>query len=659
MAVLASVLLAAGMLPATAWAGPADTLHGTAQGTTDLTKGWAVQTSAVATATGDKISDPGYSTAGWLPISRPETEMAALLENGRYPNVFYSNNLASVPTAQFTVNWWYRNQLTVHPRPGQHTYLIMNGISGRANLWLNGTKLADEAQLQGAYSRIEYDITSYVHDGANAIALDIYKNDANKYLTSNTVDWNPKAPDGQTGLQFAPQLAQDGAISLRDTHVLQNNAKDLSTSDLTVKADLRNNTTTDQSATFAGCISRGATRIPFSKTVTVPAGKTVTVSVSRQDAPGLHVVHPAIWWPAQMGDQPLYHLSATAVVQGQRSDAYTDDFGIRTVTSYLTKVVPGRPPAAVRLAAVRHQRRAAGDPWRRLVARHVSALLLEKHRRPARVHPQPWAEHPAVRGKLPAGRHVPADGPRRHPGADWLAVLQSLGGSFQDLGREHEGQRGQPSVERGRGTAGPPQRFHVLPGQRQRAGPGEGVDLPDRLHRRRLADPAGFLGGVQILRAAGKLRFQGRPVQLRAAELLVGHRLQTAPTNDDTFTNAGSAYGLDTETSAGNTIPTTSSLNRFLPTADQNKIWGTSARPPAAGADRTSITSIRTTTTQRPAGSASTTPRSTTGTVHGPTSPRTRKKRRSASTRSLGPSSRHISDIPRMPRTRAPGSFTG
>jgi len=62
-----------------------------------LRSGWKIQSSAVAGGSGAAISDPGYPTGGWLPISQPETLMAGLLENGRYPDVLYSNNLATVP----------------------------------------------------------------------------------------------------------------------------------------------------------------------------------------------------------------------------------------------------------------------------------------------------------------------------------------------------------------------------------------------------------------------------------------------------------------------------------------------------------------------------------------------------------------------------------
>jgi exo-1,4-beta-D-glucosaminidase len=87
-------------------------------GTTELTSGWAIRSSADTPDTGAEISRPDYSTKGWLPLSRPETLMAGLLENGRYPNIFHDDTMAKVPAEQFDVDWWYREQLTVHPRKG-------------------------------------------------------------------------------------------------------------------------------------------------------------------------------------------------------------------------------------------------------------------------------------------------------------------------------------------------------------------------------------------------------------------------------------------------------------------------------------------------------------------------------------------------------------
>src|SRR4051794_15669823 len=138
--------------------------------------------------------------------------MAALLEHGRFPGVFFSDRLAAVPAGAVGRRWWYRDELDLHPAPSQHTFLTINGVLSRANLWVDGRKVAGTSELQGAYSQVEYDITRLVHDGANAIALEVFPNawDDNGSLTLSRVDWNPPSPDRWTALQFAPELAQDG-----------------------------------------------------------------------------------------------------------------------------------------------------------------------------------------------------------------------------------------------------------------------------------------------------------------------------------------------------------------------------------------------------------------------------------------------------------------
>ena len=128
VALVAIALAGASLAPASAGVRSDDA----APGTSDLVSGWQIASSARVRSPGRVISDPGYAAAGWLPISRPETLMAGLVENGRYPGIFYSNRLARVPTRQFAVPWWYRDSFELHPQPGQHTFLRMNGVLSRA-----------------------------------------------------------------------------------------------------------------------------------------------------------------------------------------------------------------------------------------------------------------------------------------------------------------------------------------------------------------------------------------------------------------------------------------------------------------------------------------------------------------------------------------------
>jgi exo-1,4-beta-D-glucosaminidase len=587
MVALAVTITAAAVTPssvATATPPPAVSVAA-GPGSAPLTAGWRIQSSAVAGGSGAQISRPDYPATDWLPISQPETLMAGLVENGRYPDVFYSDRLKSVPTAQFNVNWWYRDQLTVHPRHGGRTYLVMNGVLGTADLWVNGTKVADRSQLQGAYSRFEYDITPYVHDGTNAIALDVAKNAPKTYLTDSQLDWNPHAPDESTGLRFAPQLAQAGPVSLRNVHVAQRNAKDLSSSDLTVSADLRNDTDTPQKATLRATITHGPTRIDVTARADVPAKATRTVTLSPAQNRRLHLSHPAVWWPYQLGGQPLYHLAAGVRAGGQESDRYAEDFGIRTVTSALTPVVPGKThaPSGYRkywINGVPLVIRGGGwspDMFMRYSPQNIHDQLayvrnlgLNTLRFEGNLPPDDMFAQMDRAGILAMPGWQCCDR-WEDPISKWPDALRA--NAANQATRVAEWLRDHPSV------------FTFFQGS---------DEAPDAAKEQIY---------LSAFAAAGWQTPQVASAEYKSSPKLGPSGAKEGPYNyvppgywwaqgpetvgsDESFTNAGSAWAYDTETSAGNTVPTQDSLNRFLTPAEQAQIWDLSTtKGPGTGPD--------------------------------------------------------------------------
>ncbi|MDN3352117.1 sugar-binding domain-containing protein [Actinomadura sp. DC4] len=587
MVAFAGVVTAAAVTPshfATAAPPPAAAVA-SGPGSAQLTSGWRIQSSATAGASGAEISRPDYSATGWLPISQPETLMAGLIENGRYPDVFYSDRLKSVPTDQFAVNWWYRDQLTVHPRAGGRTYLTMNGVLGTADLWVNGTKVADRAQLQGAYSRFEYDITPYVHDGANAIALDVAKNDPKTYLSDSQLDWNPHSPDQNTGLRFAPQLSQAGPVSLRNVHVGQSNAKDLSSSDLTIKADLRNDTATAQRAEVRETITHGGIRVAVSARADVPAGATRTVTLSPADHRQLHLSHPAVWWPYQLGGQPLYHLAADVRVGGRTSDQYAEDFGIRTVTSDLTPVVDGKThaphgyrrflvngvPLVIRGGGwspdmfLRYDPRNIGDQLAYVKNLGLNTLRFEGNLPPDDMFAQmDRAGILAMPGWQCCDRW-------EDPIAKWPEALRA--NAANQATRVAQWLRNHPSV------------FTYFQGSDEAPDATKETIYLDAFAAADWQTPqvasAEYKSSPKLGPSGGK---EG-PYNYVPPGYWWANGPETAG-SDPTFTNTGSAWGYDTETSAGNTVPTQDSLNRFLTPADQAKIWDLSTtKGPGTGPD--------------------------------------------------------------------------
>src|SRR5215475_2583142 len=286
--------------------------------------GWRVQDSRQAPQSGTDISAPGFPTSGWLQVKpddagAPGTEIEALVQNGRCPDVFFSDNFrtcfgfttdaGAITTQPFDVPWWFRTDFDSNLGSGQHATLIVNGVVGQADAWVNGHEVATQDVIQGAYARYSFDVTGLLQHGTNTLALEVYPNDPSKMFTLDNVDWTQIPPDNNTGIQFPVQLHVSDAVSLSNAHVTQDDAPDLSTSALTVKADVTNNTDTAQTAQVSAVITPpngGGGPISVQQSVTVPANQTTTVSLTPADFPQLTIRNPQVWWPYRMGDQPLY-----------------------------------------------------------------------------------------------------------------------------------------------------------------------------------------------------------------------------------------------------------------------------------------------------------------------------------------------------------------
>jgi exo-1,4-beta-D-glucosaminidase len=305
-------------------------------GSSELTQGWALRSANGLADTGATISQPGYATSGWNPITLPSTVLGGLVANGVYQNIYFGTNLQSVPDLT-TQNWWFRGEFTAPAAAaGQLYWLRLKGVSYRAQVWLNGVQL--DANAVGTMVVHDYNVTATVRPGAtNALAILVTPpahgcND----LSFCTVDWNPEAPDMMAGIWGKTLVETSGAVVLRDPYVKTTlPLPSTSSADLTVYADAVNGTAAPVTTTVAATISRaGSTSITVSQTVTLAANQRREIVFDPASYPQLHVTSPVLWWPAQFGTPALYHLVATATVGGATSDSKAIDFGIRQFTDY-------------------------------------------------------------------------------------------------------------------------------------------------------------------------------------------------------------------------------------------------------------------------------------------------------------------------------------
>jgi exo-1,4-beta-D-glucosaminidase len=557
--------------------------------------GWRVASSATATASGPQISAPSFDARSWLRVRNddagaPGTEVEALLQNGRCPldpalqpvndssdsphSVFFSDNIRKcygyentigADTAPlFRVPWWWRTDFTPHLRAGQRATLIVNGVLGSANVWVNGHEVATAGTVTGAYTRFAFPVTGLLRPGRNSLAIEVNPNDPNTMFTLDDVDWNQIPPDNNTGIQFPVQLAVDGALADSNAHVLEANAADFSRSTLTVQTDITNNTGSPQTGTVTATITSpgGRQGIGAAGTVTVPAHATKTVSFKR-----LTIRHPQVWWPYQLGGQPLYRLATSVSQHGKTLNSTSETFGIRTVTSYLTGASPAEPAGAraFKINGVPIVIRGGGfspniflhysatDIARQIALMRnmgVNTIRLEGH-----IMPTGFFEQMDRAGILVNAGYQCCDAWQLQDSkltspADFKIVRLSALTIGQNL-------RNHPSVDSFQWSDDPP------------VAEQESLSLA-------AFKQAGFIEPLissAEYNTSPKLGVSGEkegPYDWVPPNYWYSSRYDR---HDSTQTNAGGAWGYDSEQSAGDTIPTIDSLHRFMSASDLSHLW--------------------------------------------------------------------------------------
>jgi exo-1,4-beta-D-glucosaminidase len=321
-----------------------------------LRTGWAVQSSAKIADAPEKISSAGYNTSDWYKASAPETVFAVLVENGVYKDPYFGMNLRSVPGVEYPIGgqfanldmpanspyavpWWYRNEFELPSRfKGENVWIVFHGINYRADLWVNGSKVAGSDEMVGAFRRFKFDVTPFVHPGEkNVVALSISAPKAGE-LAITFVDWNPMSPDKEMGLWQDVVLRARGPVAVRYSSV--DSRLDLSPAakaHLTIRAQLQNSSASPVKGLLKGKITGAANTVEFSQAIELAANETREVAVSSENTPSLNLENPRLWWPYQMGEPYLHQLSLEFVPEhGVVSDQQSFAFGIVETASELT-----------------------------------------------------------------------------------------------------------------------------------------------------------------------------------------------------------------------------------------------------------------------------------------------------------------------------------
>ena len=290
---------------------------------------WQVQSSERIGQAGDILSTPAADTDGWIPANVPSTLMGVLTANGIEPEALTAEDYARIDKQRFEKSWWYRATFNLPALDkGEHLLLGFDGISYRANVWLNGQQIADCREMAGPFRLFEYDVTKKIAQD-NVLAVEVLRAQPGE-PNIGFVDWNPRPADESMGIYREVRVKTCGNVAVSHSAVRSKvNTETLDEAWLTVTTELWN--LSDRPV--EGVVKGTADGRPFSCPVTLAAGEKRRFILPSE----IHIGQPRLWWCHNMGTPELCNLHVEFVENGKVSDCEDVRFGIREVHSYLTE----------------------------------------------------------------------------------------------------------------------------------------------------------------------------------------------------------------------------------------------------------------------------------------------------------------------------------
>src|SRR5713101_2547812 len=318
---------------------------------TYLHRNWQIQSSCEVKATGEQVSLVGFDTKGWHQTDIPATVAGALVTDKTYPDPNYATNLKTFPGmnysdknlfanqdmpegSPFRCSWWYRTEFAPRAEGAKKTeWLNFLGINYRANIWINGHKVEDANDVAGAYRSFEFNVSKFLQQGkSNALAVEVFapgKDD----LEITWVDWNPTPPDKDMGIWKEVFLRSSGDVAVRNPFVASMLDAEYKTAELTISGEVRN----VSNEPVKGVLRAEVDGIELQQPVELSGGESKIVKFTPEQFAKLKLTHPRLWWPYQMGTPHLYTAKLSFEIDKLVSDAASVTFGIREVTSELTE----------------------------------------------------------------------------------------------------------------------------------------------------------------------------------------------------------------------------------------------------------------------------------------------------------------------------------
>ncbi len=295
-----------------------------------LKNDWYIQNSDSLSVAGAMISSQKFKPHHWYQANVPETVLHTLVRNNVYKDIYLNDNLKKIDAEQFKSAWWYRNEFHID-NLSAGLLLKIKGINYKANIWLNGSLIADTSEVKNSFRQFKFNIKKYVGIGKNVLAIEVFPPKAGDF-SIGFVDWNPTPPDKNMGIFRGVFIEKNAGVEVSEPFISSELDANLSEAILHAVVNVTNHTTE---------IQKGNIRLLFdekelSKTITLAAGESKKIVFNTSEFPELTIKNPKLWWPHTLGE-PYLHTASFIYKSGNLIyDEKEIKFGIRTLSKYFT-----------------------------------------------------------------------------------------------------------------------------------------------------------------------------------------------------------------------------------------------------------------------------------------------------------------------------------
>jgi exo-1,4-beta-D-glucosaminidase len=295
-----------------------------------LSGNWSIISSKKTDLDGRVLtSSNDFDRSKWVKTKVPTTVMGALVEAGVIRDPFFGKNLENIPKAEFQDPWWFRTNFDLDGFNSGHEVarLLLDGINYRANIWLNGSLVASEDSVYGAFNRFDLNISKFAKANGNILAIEVFPPKPRDFYMG-FVDWAPTPPDKYMGIFREVHIRRTGKVSMDRVFVAPDvDLATLKSATLKVSAEITNYSSEQKQVKVSGKIEN----ISFSSDFPINPGETKPVKFD------LKVENPRLWWPNGLGKPEMYDLKMELKEGVNLEDQQSTRFGIRKIETYLTK----------------------------------------------------------------------------------------------------------------------------------------------------------------------------------------------------------------------------------------------------------------------------------------------------------------------------------